>query len=345
LARRQLVRFDLRDAAGRALPMLLGGQIATVTRDLLLLAGLEAGFDTDDPGPTNELVDIAVGASREHPITEADAITLERRAARLGLRPEFARLVATSARGFLMLVVMPQIEGRRVVKWQTDELRRVPTSGVERARIDTGVPGINESASTHVELHLPDALRAESFALRDRRDRRDGSPPFTVALPERAPSASTEQPRLLLGPAPQAQDPVVSADLVVTPGGFLSPALVLSLLAVAILVVGLASHVEHVHSNESSTAPSILLGAFSVGFGLFLRTEEHQLVRAILSPARDALGALAAALALAALPVAFHLPKCWILGAWWGALVVSLASAFVVLTAIMNHTAWGRTHG
>jgi hypothetical protein len=344
LARRQLVSFDLRDGGGRAVPMLLGAQIATLTRDLLLLAAVEAGLDPGDESRADQAIDVAVAASRDQPI--ADSQTLIQQAAALSLRPDFTSLVRSSTQGFLMLAVLPEIEGRRVVKWQTDELRR-PTSSWRRVLIDAEMPGINESASTHVELKLPDALHAVTFELLDRRDGGPGRPPAIVPLPHdmRAPATSREQPRLLLRPVASAQGPRVSADIVVTSSGFLIPALALALLAILIVIVGLVSHVEHILPTDSSTAPSVLLGAFSVGFGLFLRTEEHQLIRAMLAPARAALGTMAVALALAAVPVAFHLPRDWILAAWWVALAVNVLALFVVWWTTMEHTEWGRKLG
>ncbi|HEX5618796.1 MAG TPA: hypothetical protein VFX51_10265, partial [Solirubrobacteraceae bacterium] len=147
-------------------------------------------------------------------------------------------------------------------------------------------------------------------------------------------------PRLMFGPV-AAVDPHVRMDVLVRPGDFLVPALVLVALAALIVAVGLGSGIYDLEAARRSTAPSILLGAFSVGFGLFLRAEDNAFVRALLQSSRAALGATAAALALAAIPLALSLGRAWVLGAWIAAACVIAVAGFVVLATIMSLTKSG----
>jgi hypothetical protein len=346
LARRPLVSFDLKDAEERSMPRMLGAQTSRITRDMLLLAATESGLREDETERGNEVADLAIAASAFE-ARQAPAELVERARA-LELGADFAGLVELSARGFLLLAVLPGVAGRRVVKWQTDEFRRRPRSRLEPLHLALRIQGINEAASTHVEMDLPQTLQAASFRLVDRRvlpdPRADGQlRAEMVLLPqgERQSSTNEEHPRLMLGPV-AAVDPHVRSDLLIRPGDFVGPALVLVVLAALIVAVGLGSGIYDLEPEQRSTAPSILLGAFSVGFGLFLRAEDNALVRAVLQYSRAALGATAAALALAAIPLALSLGRGWVLGAWIVAACVIAVAGFVVLATIMNLTKAGR---
>jgi hypothetical protein len=199
-----------------------------------------------------------------------------------------------------------------------------------------------------VEMDLPQTPQAASFRLVDRRvlpdPRADGQlRAQVVPLPhgERQSSTNEEHPRLMLGPV-DAVDPHVGTDMLIRPGDFVGPAFVLVALAALIVAVGLGSGIYDLEPAQRSTAPSVLLGAFSVGFGLFLRAEDNALVRALLQPSRAALGATAAALALAAIPLALSLGRGWVLGAWIAAGCVIVVAGFVVLATIMSLTKAGR---
>jgi len=346
LARRPLVNFDLKDAEERAMPRMLAAQTSRIIRAMLLLAATEGGLREDETERVNQVADLAIASSAfETPQAPSELVE---RARALELGDDFTGLVELSARGFLLLAVLPDVAGRRVVKWQTDEFRRPPQSRLGPLYLGLPIQGINEAASTHVEMDLPQTLQAASFRLVDRRvlpdSRADGrSRAQIVPLPqsERQPSTNEEHPRLMLGPV-AAVDPHVRSDLLIRPGDFVGPALVLVALAALIVAVGLGSGIYDLEPARRSTAPSILLGAFSVGFGLFLRTEDNAFARAVLQPSRAALGATAAALALAAIPLALSLGRGWVLGAWIVAAGVIAVAGFVVLATIMNLTKAGR---
>jgi hypothetical protein len=347
LARRPLVSFDLKDAEERAMPRMLGAQTSRITRDMLMLAAIQGGLRDDEGDRAGEVVDVAIAAAAQDPPRVPGELVDRARALDLGA--DFTSLVELSTRGFLLLAVLPAVGGRRVVKWQTDEFRRPPGPRLGPLYLDFPIQGINEAASTHVEMDLPQTLQAASFRLVDRRvlpdPRADGRPrDQMIPLPhgERQPSTNEEHPRMMAGPVADAVDPHVRMDVLIRPGDFVGPALVLVALAALIVAVGLGSGIHDLAPSRRSTAPSILLGAFSVGFGLFLRAEDNALVRTLLQASRVALGATAAALALAAIPLALSLGRGWVLGAWIVAACAIAVAGFVVLATIMNFTKAGR---
>jgi hypothetical protein len=314
---------------------------------MLMLAAVQGGLREDERERGERVVDLAIAASALDPPNAPGELVERARA--LQLDDDFTSLVELSARGFLLLAVLPGAAGRRVVKWQTDEFRRPAWPRLGPVYLDFPIPGINEAASTHVEMDLPQTLQAASFRLIDRRvipDPRAGGRLRAQMVPlphgERQASTNEEHPRLMLGPVADAVDPHVGAEMLIRPGDFVGPASVLVALAALIVAVGLGSGIYDLEPDQRSTAPSILLGAFSVGFGLFLRTEDNALVRAILQPSRAALGATAAALALAAIPLALRLGSGWVLGAWIVAAGVIAVAGFVVLATIMSLTKAGR---
>jgi hypothetical protein len=332
LARRQLVNFDLRSRADEPMPVLLGQQTAQLTADLLTFAAARAGLAPADRAAAAEIID---RAAAEGPVIEPDALVREARA--LGLDEQFASLVAASVRGFLLLAVVPEVRGRQVVKLQSDEHHRGP-----RFTLSAELPGLNEAASTHVELDLPDVLRGTSFELWDA-GRDDGSSPRRIASGERRRLETRERPRLLLAPVAGAERPYVRARLLVSAAEFLLPALTLAVLAVAIVILGLATDIaDSASAAQRSTAATILLATFAAMSGLVLRVEEHPLVRAMLVRPRLALGMTAVGLILAAVPVSLALSHGWVLAGWWSAIALCGLSVSVLWATIIEHTEWGR---
>ena len=337
LARRQLVKFDLLDASGAPAPLLLGAQTAVITRDLLLIAAERAAGGALPDGTLEVVLE---AASDTHP---PSARALVARAEALGLGEDFVSLVRSAAGGFPLLAVVPQIAGRQVFKWQTDELHP-PTGFVNRS----GLEGLNEAASTHVELELPDFVAAASFELFDDRtspERRVGARD-DVLLTEavRAPSTSAERPRLLLSPDPGARRPHVRARLELSSAEFIVPALVLTFIGFAFLVTGLATGTASklTASGPASIAATVLLAAFAALSGLVLRVESHPLVRTLLARSRMALGFTAAGLVIAAAPSGLQLGETWIAVCWGVGAAFSLGALGTLADDMLEHTPIGR---
>jgi hypothetical protein len=339
LARRQLVDFDLRDRSNKSVPLALGAQTAVITRDVLLLAAIESGLDPTS-SIADDVIDVVLEASSDRPPTDRRA--LRERAASFGLGADFESLIRASADGFLLLAVLDDIGGRQIVKWQSDEVR--PRSGfVVRFR----VAGLNEVASTHVELELPDVLHANRIQLWDDwvSSEDSGLAHDSRLLGEavRQGSPSTERPRLLLGPAPSARRPHVRVHLRVSSGEFVMPALVLAFLALVILVVGVSTSIgEAVAGSDArgtaSAAATVLLSAFAALSGLVLRVETHPLVRTLLARPRAALGYTAVGLVVAAAPIGLQLDAMTVDLAWGLALFMSLGSVAVIADTLVNGT-------
>jgi hypothetical protein len=339
LARRQLVDFDLRDRSNRSVPLLLGAQTAVITRDVLLLAAIESGLDPASP-LANDVIDVVLQASSDRAPT--DRVALRERAASFDLGPDFVSLVRASADGFLLLAVMEDIGGRQVVKWQSDEVR--PKSGfVLRFR----VAGLNEVASTHVELQLPDVLHADRIELWDDwvSSEDSGLAHDSRLLDEavRQGSPSMERPRMLLGPASSARRPHVRVDLRASAGEFLMPAFVLAFLALAILAVGVSTSIgdavagSHARGTASAAA-TVLLSAFAALSGLVLRVETHPLVRTLLARPRAALGYTAIGLVIAAAPIGLQLDAMTVDLAWGLAMFLSLGSVAAIADTLFEGT-------
>jgi hypothetical protein len=340
LSRRQLVKFDLRDRVRDTAPLLLGAQTAVITRALLLIAADRVAGGGEHPAGTLELV--LEAASDVRPDSVADLVA---RAEALRLGDDFVSLVRSSARGFLLLAVVPQIAGRQVIKWQTDELRP-PTGFVHRY----GLEGLNEAASTHVELELPDFVAAPSLELYDDRTspehRVDARDEVLLEEAVRAGSSSEERPRLLLGPDAEARRPHVRAQLELSSAEFIVPSVVLTALACAMLIVGLATGIGTELASPdaalSAIAPTVLLAAFAALSGLVLRVESHPLVRSLLGRSRGALGFTAGGLVLAAAPIGLGLDATTITVCWGAAAAAALGALGVLVDDMLEHTPIGR---
>jgi hypothetical protein len=339
LARRQLVNFDLRDGGGKSIPLLLASQTAQVTRDALLLAAVEGGLGTTG-APTDEAIELIIEASDERP--PRDAAALIARAAALGLGDDFVSLFAASTRGFLLLGVLSDVNGRQVVKWQSDEVR--PRSGFT---LRFRVAGLDEVASTHIALALPDVLQGDEVELWDdwvsTGEAGVGHDSRSLQRAVRQTSPSPERPRLLLGPVRGARRPHVRTVLRVSAADFLLPAAVLSFLAFALLVIGVATGIGEAVSGEhasgtASAAATVLLSAFAALSGLVLRVESHPLVRALLARSRMALGLTALALVVAAAPIGLQLDHFVVDIAWGLAMLISLGAFGTIADTLFSHT-------
>jgi hypothetical protein len=306
---------------------------------LLIAADRAAGVGEHPPGTLEVVLEAASD------VRPASAAALVARAQALDLGDDFVSLVRSSASGFLLLAVVPDIAGRQVIKWQTDELRP-PTGFVNRS----GLAGLNEAASTHVELELPDFVAAPRFELYDDRTspehRVDARDDVLLEEAVRAGSSSEERPRLLLAPDPEARRPHVRAQLELSSAEFIVPSMVLTALACAMLIVGLATDIgpelAAPDAGLSAIAPTVLLAAFAALSGLVLRVESHPLVRTLLGRARGALGVTAGGLVLAAAPIGLGLGGTAITACWGVAAAAALGALGVLVDDMLEHTPIGR---
>ena len=342
LSRRQLVKFDLRDRLRDTAPLLLGAQTADVTRDLLLIAADRAAGAGAHPPGTLEVVLEAASDTRP-----ASADALVARAKALGLGDDFVSLVRSSASGFLLLAVVPAIAGRQVIKWQTDELR--PATGfVNRS----GLAGLNEAASTHVELELPDFVVAPRLRALRRPDE-PGAPGRRArrrAAGRRGAGGVVQRgaPAAAAGAGPGGAAPArARASSSCRARSSSSRRSLLTLVACVILIVGLVTDIgaelTAPDAGLSAIAPTVLLSAFAALSGLVLRVESHPLVRSLLGRSRAALAFTASGLVVAAAPIGLGLDATTITVCWGVAAAAALGALGVLVDDMLDHTPIGRS--
>jgi hypothetical protein len=325
VAKRALVHFDLRDDEGRSVPLLRAEEIQTISRELLYLAADVDLVDADDPTALLPLVDAVVERALETEAPDAarmraiedDLATLE---ARAGPVPGFAGLADQLARGFLLCALLPDAAGRHVVKFAYDE----PLERPSRHTHFYDAPGCTQAASYHVEVAVPDELRARTTALVDdatgdelARGPRDADRP---ALHYAVPS-----------PPPALGRPGVSVAYGTERARFLVPAAIVA--TVTTLQLGLPwlfADLDRL-ATQAGPAITILLSTTAIFSGLVLRSGEHPLVRLILVPYRGWLVLSTLAAVAAAASLGFQ-ARPGVLGWVWGLGALAAASAAGILT-------------
>jgi hypothetical protein len=138
----------------------------------------------------------------------------------------------------------------------------------------------------------------------------------------------------------------VRAQLELSSAEFVVPAVVLTLVALVLLTVGLATDIGPELAARDATlsgvAPTVLLAAFAALSGLVLRVESHPLVRTLLARSRMALGFTAGGLVLAAAPIGLGLGATAITACWGVAAAAALGALGVLVDDMLEHTPIGR---
>jgi hypothetical protein len=326
LFKRPLVHFDLRDEEQRSVPLLTADQGRMIGRELLyqrLDADL-AAQDADD-----EAVTLAAG-----PLVEAiladDPRRLEGRIATLeadqGLEPlaEFRATAEFLSRGFVVWAVVSGLERRRVLKFAWDEpfVQRPDFAAFYEAA------GCTEAASYHVEVVVPQDLRARTTTLVDNATgelltagARDADRPalYFTADPARAP----EQPGLLVSYGAERWR-------------FLAPAAVVAtVIALLVFPPWVFADLEDL-AGRAGPAIGLVLSTSAVFSALVLRTDEHPLLRLILVRYRLCLVASTLAALFAAASLGFQ-ASAWVIDATWAlAALVSVAAAGILIAAAVR---------
>lgn len=278
LAKRPLVRFDLRDEADTALPLLRSAEIRTISREMLyLLFDLDLGDrDAEEAAGVDEVVELVLrpdapaGAEVDRVLVELEATA--------GPLPTFSAWAARLAQGFLLCVCVDDVGRRRVLKFAYDE----PIAAARRLQHFYDAPGCTEAASYHVEVAVPDELRARRTRLID-----DATGQVLAEGPRDAdrPALHYAPPQ----PAPALGRPGVSVAYGAERGRFLLPAALLAWVIAAQL--GLPWLFADLGALAAGAGPAItiLLSTSAVLSGLVLRSGEHPLVRLALGRFRLAL--------------------------------------------------------
>jgi len=286
LDKRMLVHFDLMGENRYALPLMRSDEVQLVTRELLYLM---LDLDLDDAEldvDVDALIEAVLSAGPE------DGDVVSRSIAEIADRaPEFAALATTLTYGFPLCAVLTDVSYRRVVKFAYDE----PLGRGDRYSHFYGIQGCTEAASYHVELDIPDGMRAQSTDILDNR---------TGELLAEGPRY-TDRPKMHYVADPGAYlEPGLHVRYVVERNQFPVPAMLVAwVLALELLLAWLFADL---HGIATTGGPAVaLLVSISAAFSsLVLRTNEHRLIQLLLAPYRKllvlaTLGAVAAAATLA----------------------------------------------
>ncbi|MDA0183594.1 hypothetical protein OJ997_25015 [Solirubrobacter phytolaccae] len=312
LDKRKLVHFDLLGEDGYALPLMRSDEVQLIARELLYmvldidLEGAELDVDMDD------LIERVLAAGPD------DGPVMNARVAEVAARaPEFAALATTLTSGFLLCAVLTDVSRRRVVKFAYDE----PLGHPDRFSHFYGTQGCSEAASYHVELAVPDGMRARSADIVDNR-----SGDLLLEGPR-----DSDRPGLhYVAGAETSAEPGLSVRYATERGGFLVPAMLVAW--VIALELGLAFLFADLHGIATTGGPAVavLLSISAVFSSLVLRAGEHPLVQLVLAPYRMLLALATIAAVLAGAVLAFR-GSATLLDVTWGvgAVVAVLAAGIL----------------
>jgi hypothetical protein len=309
LAKRPLAHFDLRMEDESSVPLLRAEQTEVVERELLyLMLELDAPEAADDPA-AGALIERLLGV--EPVDATAELAELD---ARHGGLPGFAALADRLARGFLLCAVVGDVSRRRVIKFAYDE----PLGEPGRYAHFYDAPGCTEAASYHVEVAVPDEMRARTTELLDN---------VTGAVLAAGPRDADRPFVYYAADTGRRLEPGLSVRYGTERWRFLGPAaLVAWVIALELALPWLFADLPHL----AAPAVSILLSSTAVFSALVLRSGEHPLVRLVLAPYRLCLVAATLAAVVAGATLAFGASATVLAWSWGaGALVAVLAAGIL----------------
>jgi hypothetical protein len=314
LAKRQLVHFDLRGEDEISVPLLRSDEARHIARELLYLV-LDLEEADFDPGDLIERV-LAAG-TEEAEALDAELAAIEDRA------PDFAALAAQFTRGFLLCAVLNDVARRRVIKFAYDE----PLGRPDQTAHFYDAPGCTEAASYHVEIAVPDEMRARTTQLVDNR---------TGAVLSAGPR-DADRPAVRYSAEPGVRmDVGVSVHYGLERGRFLVPAALVAWVIALELALPLILADLGALAASGGPAIAVLLSSTAVFSALVLRSGEHPLVRLVLAPYRLCLAAATIAAVVAGAVLAFRASST-ALDVTWGAGAVVAALAAGILTGEAAH--------
>ena len=318
LAKRPLVHFDLRSEDESSVPLLRSDEAQLVSRELLYLAlDLDAeNADTIDAAPLIEW--ILAAAPVESEAVRAAVGELEEQ---LGPLPGFAALADQLASGFLLCAVLNDVTKRRVIKFAYDE----PLARPGRWSHFYDAPGCTEAASYHVEVEVPDEMRARTTEMVDDR---------TGTVLAAGPRDADRPAVYFVADAGTQMDPGLSVRYGTERGRFLTPAALVAWVIALELALPWALADLAALASSGGPAIAVLLSSSAIFSGLVLRSGEHPLVRLVLAPYRLCLAAATVAAVVAGATLAFHASPGTLEWTWGvGALVAVLAASILSVEA------------
>ena len=319
LAKRPLVHFDLRNDKQHAIPLLTADQHRTFARELLYRQ-LDSDLATQDVADdavvlaAGELIEAVLADDPRELEPELDALE----AAHAIELVDFRAIASVLSRSFILWAVVRGLERRRVYKFASEE----PLGRGPRFIFITAASGCSEALSYHVEVAVPEDLKARSTLLVD------------AATGERLAAGERDTDRPALNyraepPLPEAPEIVI--DFAVERWRFLAPAaFVATIIALLIAPPFLFSDLTAL-PDTAGAAVGLVLSTSAVFSVLVLRTDEHALLRLILVQARVLLAACTVAALFAAASIGFRTASWIIEGTWALAALVSVLTAGILI--------------
>jgi hypothetical protein len=319
LDKRPLVHFDLRNEEQHAIPLLTADQHRTIARELLYRQ-LESDVSDDAVVlAAGELVEAVLADEPQDVGPRIDALE----AAHGVELVDFRAIAAVLSQHFILWAVVRGVDRRRVFKFAYDE----PLSRGPGFLFGFGARGCTEALSYHLEVAVPEDLKARSTSLVD------GATRQQLAAGER----DTDRPALFFrAAAPLPQAPRILIEFAVERWRFLAPAaLVASIIALLIAPPFLFSDLRAL-PDTAGAAVGLVLSTSAVFSVLVLRTDEHPLLRLMVVRARALLATSTVAALFAAASIGFRTAG-WIIEGTWGlAALVSVVTAGILIVEALR---------
>ncbi len=307
LAKQPLRNFDLREH-DEARPILGREHNGPIAAALVTAAARLATTADVIEHEVGSLLDVIAGADR--PEARAALERLRRRGAQ---SPQIATILdddtsgwflATFAESYMLVALLPEPGGRRILKYSYDEHVQFVHGRDRRARrlaqrfgwsplvIDIAVPTAAHAASYHAEVVVPEELRLDAFILDARTERL-----LSTGIERSVDRASLHAPGVGLG-----AEPVLVAAISAERSDVPTLAFATSAVTAALLLAGAA--IGDLDSPTAGSSVALLLAGSVLFTTAVARSGEHRLVRGIFSGPRwllsiVALSALAGAAGVA----------------------------------------------
>jgi hypothetical protein len=312
LDKRALVNFDLRNEEQHSIPLLTADQHRAIVRELLYRL-LDDELPDEGFEAAGELIEDVLADEPQD--VEARIAALE--AAHGVELPDFRATASELSRRFILWAIVRGVDRRRVFKFAYEEpLGRGPgfVFGFE-------AQGCTEALSYHLEVAVPDDLKARRTRLVDTATRRR----LAAGEPD------TDRPALYFrAEAPVPEAPWVLVDFAVERWRFLAPAALVATI-IALLVAPTFLFADLRALPDTAGAAVLVLSTSAVFSLLILRSYEHPLLRLMLVRARMLLAASTVAALFAAASIGFRTASWVIEGTWALAALVSVLTAGILI--------------
>ena len=318
LQKRSLVHFDLRNEEQHAIPLLTADQHRAIARELMYR---QLGDELSDEGyeAAGELIEAVLADEPRH--IEPQIVAFED--AHGAELTDFRATATVLSGSFILWAIVRGVDRRRVFKFAYDEpLGRGPGFG-----FSFGAWGCTEALSYHLEVAVPDDLKARSTRLVDAATER------VLAAGER----DTDRPALFYrAEASSPQAPRILIDFAVERWRFLAPAaLVATIIALLVAPPFLFADLRSL-PNTAGAAVGLVLSTSAVFSVLVLRIDEHPLLRLMVFRTRALLTASTVAALFAAASIGFQTAGWVIEGTWALAALVSVLTAGILIVETLR---------